>query len=87
MLLAELVALLAVAVWAGAGSDTECFRFDHPDVAKEISLARGTYRAYINYESDDPSSAVTFISESADKHFQADTLQLYTWKQADYLQL
>ena len=87
MLLAELVALLAVAVWVGAGSDTECFRFDHPDVAKEISLARGTYRAYINYESDDPSSAVTFISESADKHFQADTLQLYPWKQADYLQL
>lgn len=87
MLLAELVALLVVVVWAGAGNDTECFRFADPAVAKEIPLAKGTYRAYINYESDDPSSAVTFISESADKHFQADTLQLYPWKQADYLQL
>ena len=87
VLLVEVMTLFAVAVWAGMGNDTECFRFANTDTAREITLAKGTYRAYINYESDDPISAVTFISESEDKHFQADTLQLYPWKQADFLQL
>ena len=67
----ELVALLAVAVWAVMGSDVECFHFQSSHEGERFALERGTYRAYINYESDDPISAVTFISESADKHFHS----------------
>ena len=58
-----------------------------PSTVKSIHLAKGTYRAWIDYTSNDANNAVTFISESAAPSFLADTLQLYPWRHSDYIQL
>lgn len=87
LLFVQLALLGMIGIWAISGTDTEIYQTNTPWEIQGMELAMGTYRAYIIYSSTCEENAGTFISASNDPWFKADTMQFYSWKNVDYLQL
>lgn len=87
MILLQLFILLMLWLWTCHGSYSLVLQSTGLEDFQNLSLAPGTYTAYLSYDSDRSDDTVLFDAPNKDTFFLSDTLNLYTWRHSDQIQL